>query len=248
MFTCITLAKYQAQGTSLCESGASLRQAIWLDRSNSSSVLFSVVIATTSLTQISPYFQNFASACSAASELFKIIDRRSSIDPFDESGLRLEKINGELEFKNVDFSYPTRPNVPVLQSFSLVFPARKTTAIVGASGSGKSTIVGLLERWYDINSGTVLIDGQKIEDINISWLRTRIRLVQQEPVLFNGTVFENVCYGLMGSELVNESEEEKMNLVIEACKIANAHEFVSELPEVSLITNMCRLAHLLTTN
>lgn len=194
-------------------------------------VLFSVVIAATSLTQISPYFQAFANATSAAGALFKTIDRESLINPLEDRGEKPDTIDGEVELAGVNFSYPSRPDVPVLVNFSLRCPARKTTALVGASGSGKSTIVGLLERWYNPGTGTIKLDGRRIEDLNLNWLRTRVRLVQQEPVLFNGTVFDNVCYGLMGTEWEQASRDEQMKQVVEACRIANAHDFVSELPE-----------------
>lgn len=195
-------------------------------------MLFSVVVAATSLTQISPYFQAFANATSAAAALFKTIDRASMINPLEGKGEMPDTINGEVELQGIHFSYPTRPDVPVLVDLSLRCPAGKTTALVGASGSGKSTIVGLLERWYNPTAGTIKLDGRRLEDLNLNWLRTRVRLVQQEPVLFNGTVFENVCNGLTGAEWEKACKEEQMKHVMEACRIANAHDFVSELPEV----------------
>ncbi|KAB2569811.1 Multidrug resistance protein 1 [Lasiodiplodia theobromae] len=193
-------------------------------------VLFSVVIATTSLTQISPYFQAFATATSAAGALFKTIDRASQINPLEDAGEKPDTVHGEIELTGVNFAYPTRPDVPVLADFSLRCPARKTTALVGASGSGKSTIVGLLERWYNPATGTIKLDGRRVEDLNLNWLRTRVRLVQQEPVLFNGTVFENVAYGLTGTQWEKAPREEQMQRVVGACRVANAHDFVSKLP------------------
>ncbi|RKK48807.1 hypothetical protein BFJ66_g7353 [Fusarium oxysporum f. sp. cepae] len=194
-------------------------------------VLFSIVIAASSLTQISPYFTAFAKAASAANGLFVTIDRQPLINALDESGDRPEKVDGTIELFDLSFSYPTRPDVQVLRDFTLTFPARKTTGLVGASGSGKSTIVGLLERWYTPTSGSIRIDGRPIETLNINWLRTHIRMVQQEPVLFNGTVFENVCNGLTGTQWQDSPRESKMERVIEACKMSNAHEFISQLPE-----------------
>ncbi|KAF2136052.1 uncharacterized protein K452DRAFT_303071 [Aplosporella prunicola CBS 121167] len=194
-------------------------------------VLFSVVIASTSLTQISPYFTAFANAASAASALFDTIDRPSLVNPLGDNGTKPEQAIGNLEFSHVDFSYPTRPNVRVLKQFSLTFPAKKTTALVGASGSGKSTVVGLLERWYNPNGGTITLDGHRIECLNVNWLRTRMRLVQQEPVLFNDTVFGNVRNGLTGTKWENAPREQQLLQVIEACKLSNAHDFISELPE-----------------
>ncbi|KAK3070096.1 hypothetical protein LTS18_000141, partial [Coniosporium uncinatum] len=112
---------------------------------------------------------------------------------------------------------------------NLVIPANKTTALVGSSGSGKSTVVGLLERWYSPTGGALYLDGLDISSIYIQWLRTNIRLVQQEPVLFSGTVYDNVCYGLVGTNS-DTSNEAKMKLVKEACKAAYAHDFIVQLP------------------
>jgi ATP-binding cassette subfamily B (MDR/TAP) protein 1 len=195
------------------------------------SVLFSVVLAAVSLTQISPFITAFSNGIGAAHSLFNAMDRVSAIDPMDEGGKKPQDVAGDISFTNVSFSYPTRPDVQVLKNFSLVVPAKKTTALVGSSGSGKSTCVGLLERWYNPATGTIAIDGQSIDGFNLHWLRTRMRLVQQEPVLFNGTVFENVSFGLIGSQWEHASADIRMEQVVAACKIANADAFVSALPE-----------------
>ena len=110
-------------------------------------------------------------------------------------------------------------------------PAGKTTALVGSSGSGKNTIIGLLECWYDQTAGTILLDGIDIRELNVTWLRTQIRLVQQEPVLFSGTIFDNVVFGLEKTWYAEVSYEEKLTLVKEACRDAYAHEFIEYLPE-----------------
>ena len=174
---------------------------------------------------------NITKAATAAIELFQTIDRTSSIDPMSTSGLKPEQCTGNIELANVAFSYPSRQDSKVLNGLTLSVPANKTTALVGASGSGKSTIVALLERFYDHTSGSIEIDGFNIRDLNIKYLRTKIRLVQQEPVLFSGTVFENVAYGLLGTEHECASSEKKLQLVQEACKDAFAHEFVDQLPQ-----------------
>jgi len=150
-------------------------------------VLFSVTVAANSLTQLSPNFITFTTATSAAAVLFKCIDRVSEINPLNESGEKPEIVKGHISLNRLNFTYPTRPNVAVLEDFTLDVPPGKVTALVGASGSGKSTIVALLERWYDPNSGSIHLDGKPIKDVNLRWLRTNIRLVQQEPVLFMGT-------------------------------------------------------------
>ena len=194
-------------------------------------VLFSVVVAATSLTQLAPNIITFTSATSAAAVLFKCIDRKSEIDPLSDAGKRPNQIDGHIQLSSVNFTYPIRPNAPVLQDFTLDVPPGKVTALVGASGSGKSTIVALMERWYNPTSGTIMLDGHSVKDLNLRWLRTNIRLVQQEPVLFMGTVFENIRHGLIGTKWEASSEDEQRQLVVEACKLANAHDFVSELPE-----------------
>ncbi|KAB8343082.1 hypothetical protein FH972_022676 [Carpinus fangiana] len=194
-------------------------------------VLFSVIIAASSMTQVAPHLTSFANAAAAAQVLFGVVDRHSDINPLSAAGKSPRVVEGDVEFAHVNFSYPTRPSVQVLGDFTLRFPAGKTTALVGASGSGKSTVVGLLERWYNPASGSILLDGCPIQDLNLKWLRTTVRLVQQEPVLFNGSVFDNVCNGLAGTAHESSSKDVQMRLVVDACKMAFAHDFISDLPD-----------------
>ncbi|GAP87976.1 putative ABC transporter [Rosellinia necatrix] len=194
-------------------------------------VLFSVIIAATSLTSTAPYLIEFTRAASAAAELFKLMDRKSAIDPFDDSGEQPPEIIGDLDISSVTFSYPMRPGATVLDDFSLRIPAGKVTALVGESGSGKSTIIGLIERWYSPSSGTIALDGRPIDQLNLNWLRKNVRLVQQEPVLFSGTIYKNICNGLVGTPWENEPESEMRQRVVEAAKIAFAHDFISALPD-----------------
>lgn len=190
----------------------------------------SIIIAASSLTATTPYLIDFTRAATAAAEMFKLIDRKSLIDPLDQSGDCPEDVAGDIDFENVTFCYPMRPNITVLDNYSLRFPAGKTTALVGASGSGKSTIVGLLERWYNPASGSIKLDGQPIHTLNLKWLRQQVRLVQQEPVLFSGTVYDNIVNGLAGTSWEHEPREAKMARVKEAAKIAFAHDFITSLP------------------
>lgn len=190
----------------------------------------SVIVAATSLTSIAPHMIEFTRAASAASELFRLIDRTSAINPFDDSGKKQEIVEGYLEFDHVSFSYPTRPNIQVLSDFSLHIPAGKTTALVGASGSGKSTVVGLVERWYNPLLGSVKLDGLSIDMFNLKWLRQQVRLVQQEPVLFNGTIAENIANGLVDTPWEHEAQPAKLARIQEAAKVAFAHDFITELP------------------
>jgi ATP-binding cassette subfamily B (MDR/TAP) protein 1 len=194
------------------------------------SVIFAVVVAATALTQIAPQIITITKAAAAADELFRVIDKKSAIDSLSTAGLTPEKCVGEIEIKALEFAYPSRPDTQVLNGLNLSVPAGKTTALVGASGSGKSTIVGLLERWYDPAAGTILLDGIDIQTLNIRWLRTQIRLVQQEPVLFSGTIFDNVAFGLVGTPYAEAPYEQKLALVKEACRDAYVHEFIENLP------------------
>ncbi|DAA76434.1 TPA_exp: putative ABC multidrug transporter [Trichophyton benhamiae CBS 112371] len=194
-------------------------------------VIFAVVVAATSLTHIAPQIITITKAAAAAEELFRIIDKESAIDSFSTSGLAPEECVGELKLEGLEFAYPSRPDTKVLNGVDLNVPAGKTPALVGASGSGKSTIIGLLERWYDHTAGSILLDGIKIQELNIAWLRTQIRLVQQEPVLFSGTIFDNVAFGLVGTQHEDAPYEQKLALVKEACKEAYADVFIDHLPK-----------------
>jgi ATP-binding cassette subfamily B (MDR/TAP) protein 1 len=142
-------------------------------------VILAVLLAAQGLTQIAPQIMVMSKAIGAADELFKSIDRESRIDSLSAKVTNPLECHGDIVLDNVEFAYPSRPGVQVLKGLNLVIPANKTTAIVGPSGSGKSTIVGLLERWFSPLSGSITLDGQPIEDLNIQWLRTNIRLVQQ---------------------------------------------------------------------
>jgi ATP-binding cassette subfamily B (MDR/TAP) protein 1 len=118
-----------------------------------------------------------------------------------------------------------------LKNISISVPAGKFTAVVGASGSGKSTIIQLLERFYDPVEGTICIDGHDIKDLNIRFLRGSMSLVSQEPVLFATTIYENICHGLIGTALESGPEEQKRSAVQNACVMANADQFIQNLPE-----------------
>ncbi|KAF2010914.1 multidrug resistance protein [Aaosphaeria arxii CBS 175.79] len=193
-------------------------------------VLLSVIIAATSLTTLAPYSIDFTRATAAAAKLFDLIDRKSQIDPFNTNGKQPVETIGNIELQDITFAYPTRPGVTILNKFSLKIPAGKVTALVGQSGSGKSTIIGLIERWYNVQSGSITLDGCPIQELNLSWLRRNVRLVQQEPVLFQGSVFDNIKHGLVGTQWANVTRQEQMERIQEACKIAFAHDFISGLP------------------
>ena len=155
------------------------------------------------------------------------------IDSEDPSGHKPETVSGKISFSHVNFTYPARPEVQVLKDFTIQFPARKTCALVGASGSGKSTIVSLIERFYDVtpDGGVIELDGVPLKDLNLKWLRSKIGLVSQEPVLFSTSIKNNVAHGLIGSQWQDVSQEEKDKLIKEACVKANADSFISRLPD-----------------
>lgn len=153
--------------------------------------------------------------------VFEIIDRVPKIDPDDSSALKPPNVYGSIELKNVDFSYPTRPEVLVLSNFSLKVNGGQTVAVVGVSGSGKSTIISLIERFYDPVAGQMLLDGRDLKSYNLRWLRNHLGLVQQEPIIFSTTIRENIIYARH-----NASEAEMK----EAARIANAHHFISSFP------------------
>lgn len=144
------------------------------------------------------------------------------IDSMGTEGLKPENIEGELTFEDVEFKYPTRPGQTVLQGLSIKIPAGKTIAFVGPSGGGKSTVVKLLERFYDPTEGSVKLDGVDLRDINVKHLRSMIGYVGQEPALFATTIGKNIAYGLPGC-----TQEQ----IEEAAKQANAHDFIMQLPD-----------------
>ncbi|KAM0217365.1 hypothetical protein ACHAQI_002238 [Fusarium lateritium] len=193
-------------------------------------VVLSVLLASSSIGLLYPQVPALTNGAAAASEMFKIFDKPSLMDPLSSEGKTPESCHGHLEVENVSFSYPSRPDAKVLNNMTLNIPAGKTTAFVGASGSGKSTIIGLLERWYVPSSGRFLLDGVDVSMINVKWLRSQMALVQQEPVLFRGTVFENVAKGFSEAQK-DLSNEEQRKLVQEACEASFAHEFILKLEQ-----------------
>ncbi|KAJ3250915.1 GTPase-activating protein [Boothiomyces macroporosus] len=186
-------------------------------------VFFAVLIGAFSLGQLAPDLQAFAFGIGAGAKIFDTINRVPPIDPYDEGGERIkpEETKGRIVLKDIDFTYPSRPDVPILKKYNLTIEPGTTVALVGQSGSGK--------RFYDPDAGVVELDGRPLKSINLNSLRQVVGLVSQEPVLFEGTVFENVANGLVGTPHEHASDDEKMKLVQEACKQANAHDFILKL-------------------
>ncbi|XP_015087834.1 ABC transporter B family member 1 [Solanum pennellii] len=184
--------------------------------------MFAVMIGGLALGQSAPSMTAFAKARVAAAKIFRIIDHKPSVDRNAKSGLELDTVSGQLELKNVEFSYPSRPEIKILNNFNLVVPAGKTIALVGSSGSGKSTVVSLIERFYDPTSGQLMLDGNDIKTLKLKWLRQQIGLVSQEPALFATSIKENI---LLGRPDATQIEIE------EAARVANAHSFIIKLPD-----------------
>ncbi|KAM6338499.1 ATP-dependent translocase ABCB1 [Podargus strigoides] len=184
-------------------------------------VFFSVLIGAFSIGQTAPSIEAFASARGAAYVVFKIIDNEPQIDSYSETGYKPDHIKGNLEFQNVYFSYPSRPDIEILKGLNLKVSCGQTVALVGGSGCGKSTTVQLMQRFYDPKEGMVTIDGQDIKTLNVRYLREIIGVVNQEPVLFATTIAENIRYG---------REDVTMEEIEKATKEANAYDFIMKLP------------------
>ncbi|KND86495.1 Leptomycin B resistance protein pmd1 [Tolypocladium ophioglossoides CBS 100239] len=194
-------------------------------------VMMSVMIGAFTIGNVAPNIQAFTTAIAAANQVFNTIDRVSPIDPRDAAGEKPDHVSGHVRLEHLHHIYPSRPEARVMTDLSLEIPAGKTTALVGASGSGKSTIVGLLERFYDPVEGAIYLDGYDIKRLNLRWLRAQIALVSQEPTLFGTTIFHNIRHGLIGTKFEDESEEAQRQRVISAAKKAYAHDFIQALTD-----------------
>lgn len=182
-------------------------------------VLMVTALAVSETVSLAPHILK---GLEALGSVFSILKRKATIDADDPTSMVLTNIKGDIEFKDVSFRYPTRPEILVLQNLNLNIPAGKNVAIVGKSGSGKSTLISLVMRFYDPDSGSVLIDGYDIRSLNLKSLRQRISLVQQEPPLFSTTIYENIRYGNEGATEIE---------IVAAAKAANAHEFITKMPD-----------------
>ena len=194
-------------------------------------IILAIMIGAFSLGNVAPNVQAMTTAISAAGKVFNTIDRVSPLDPASDAGVIPEHVSGALELRNIKHIYPSRPEVTVMSDVSLTIPAGKMTALVGASGSGKSTVVGLVERFYDPVEGEVLLDGQNISTLNLRWLRRQVSLVSQEPTLFGTSIYNNIRHGLIGTKFDNGDVEKEKELIYNAAKMANAHDFITTLPE-----------------
>ncbi|XP_066530950.1 antigen peptide transporter 2a [Hoplias malabaricus] len=165
-------------------------------------------------------FGDMLNCVGAAGKVFEYLDRKPNVSM--DGTLQPEKLKGHVCFQNLTFSYPTRPDHIVLKDFSLELKPGQMTALVGISGGGKSTCVSLLQRFYEPQLGQIILDGQPLQNYQHKYLHSKIAVVGQEPVLFSGTIHDNIVYGL--SDCSPES-------IQEAARKANAHEFISQLKE-----------------
>uniref|UniRef100_A0A671LHV1 ATP-binding cassette, sub-family B (MDR/TAP), member 5 n=1 Tax=Sinocyclocheilus anshuiensis TaxID=1608454 RepID=A0A671LHV1_9TELE len=212
--------------------GAWLIARCYTDFENVFLVFSVIVFAAKNIGQSSSFAPDFAKAKAAAGRIILLLEKKPAIDIYDESGQRpisMKISNGNVEFRDVQFSYPTRQNVKVLQGLNVSVSQGQTLALVGSSGCGKSTTIQLLERFYDPAAGQVLVDGNDSRNLNLAWLRTQMGLVSQEPILFDCTIAENIQYG-DNSRVVTQEEIE------DAAKKANIHNFIIGLPEVCMMS------------
>jgi ATP-binding cassette subfamily B (MDR/TAP) protein 1 len=151
-----------------------------------------------------------------------MIERDTVSKASSRTGQKLDKVEGCIQFKNVSFSYPSRPDVAIFKNLSLDIPSGKIVALVGGSGSGKSTVVSLIERFYEPLSGEILLDGHDLRELDLKWLRQQIGLVNQEPALFATSIRENILYG---------KDDATVEEITRAAKLSEAISFINNLPE-----------------
>lgn len=202
------------------------------------------------LSQVAPFLHLFTAAVASHRKLRVTFDRESLIDSVNASGDETKTTGGGFEFQDVSFSYPSRPEIVVLDHVNFSIPSNKHTAIVGLSGSGKSTIAGLVTRLYDPSNGTISFDGRDIRKINVRSLRSSIGLVQQEPSLLDRSILENIAHGLIGSSKSAHQDMQKILLGPLLGELATAVREGKELsseaeargPQVAEVVSLVRQA------
>lgn len=186
-------------------------------------VFASVIFGAQSAGSVFSFAPDMGKAAEAARSLKTLFDRKPTIDTWSSDGNKLTAVDGTIEFRDVHFRYPTRPEQPVLRGLNLTISPGQYVALVGASGCGKSTTIALLERFYDPLAGGIFIDGKEISSLNVNEYRSFIALVSQEPTLYQGTIKENIVLGAP-HEITDDN-------IIFACQEANIYEFILSLPD-----------------
>ena len=185
-------------------------------------VILTIMLGAIGLGQFAADASDKAEALTAAKKIQKLWQLKTTITAMNEDGEVLREVKGDIVLKNVCFSYPMRPDHQVYNNMNLTIEAGQTVALVGPSGCGKSTVVALIERFYDPSAGSVLLDGKDIKSLRVSWLRQQIGLVSQEPVLFIGSIADNIAYG---------KENATIEEIEAAARMANAHDFIAAFPD-----------------
>lgn len=175
-----------------------------------------------SLGQAAPNISTFLRARTAAYSIFEMIERNTVNKASAKIGRKLHSVDGHIKFVNVQFNYPSRPDVLIFNRLNLDIPSGKIVALVGGSGSGKSTVISLIERFYEPLAGEILLDGYNIKDLDLRWLRQQIGLVNQEPALFATSIRENILYG---------KDDASLDEITHAAKLSEAINFINQLPD-----------------
>ncbi|XP_060520775.1 ATP-dependent translocase ABCB1-like isoform X2 [Cylas formicarius] len=218
-YSCYALAFWYGVGLVIEERAIPIEERVYTP-GNMIGVFFATLIATWNFGNIAPFLEVFGMARGAAHKVFSILDSKPLIHKKGNAGKK-PNFKSNVVLRNVGFKYPSRSDVQVLRGVNLEIKFGETIALVGHSGSGKSTIVQLLQRFYDPSSGCILIDGVNLKHVNLAHLRKNLGVVSQEPSLFATTIAENIRYGKL-----NATTEE----IVSAAKKANAHKFIQNLP------------------
>lgn len=182
-------------------------------------ILYALTVAVSAGT-LGGLWSDFMSAAGAATRIFAVLERSPAIDSY--SGLVPQKITGSIKIEKITFAYPGRPDFPVFTDLSLSLDAGRTIALVGASGSGKSTIAALIQRFYDPQKGRITLDGESLTALQANWLRKQVGTVAQDPILMSTSIKENICYGRPDA-----TDEE----IRQAAALAYAEEFIVRFPD-----------------
>lgn len=182
-----------------------------------------LVLSSFSVGQLAGLAPDTSMAATAIPSVFEILNRKPLIEDDKQKGKKSERSSAfDIEFRRVTFSYPSRPEMIVLRNFSLKIKGGTVMALVGGSGSGKSTVIWMIQRFYDPNQGKVMMNGMDLREVNLKWLRKQTALVGQEPALFAGSIRENIAFGDLNASWAE---------IEEAAKEAYIHKFISSLPQ-----------------